>query len=327
VSPSWNSLATPLRTRPPVGLALGRTSLAAAQMEPTRGQWRLLRTVELPLARPLFEGPANAAARGALADALHQLRDEWGRAACTAQVSLPDPVVSLRVFALERLPASRRLQAELVRWRFAREFACPPEQMACAHQVYEQQGGRPSVLGLAMAADWAALVREACRSAGIIVTAMDMDGCHRHNRLRARICQPGRPGVLLALQPWSWALSAWDAAGRLCFVRARWIGAANLDAVRTDATQELSGDEAETVAQETQRVVRSHAQSQGTSEPLTVCVAGPAGECERMAERLDRHLRETCKVVPNDFDLELPHGTCTPARSPASPAIAAAVPR
>lgn len=307
MSPSWNSpraaasgaarLAGWLRPAPALGLALGREALAAAQLEPARHGWYPRRTLRVPVRAALFEGAAGSAAQAALTAALREVWAAFGRAARTVQVSLPDPAVSLRVLELERLPGSRRLQSELVRWRFAQELARDAAGLHCAHQVYGERAGRVLLLGLAADAAWVRLVLEACRAAGLLVTTLDMDACHRHNRLAGALCAPDRPGVLVALQPESWSLAAWDDAGRLRHVRSRWRG---LPA----AAESVDGaDELERLAEEAKRTVRAHAQTSSAQQPLTVAVFGPPEEAAPLAARLDERLRETCLRLPVETGL------------------------
>lgn len=270
-----------LRSVAGIGISLGRTGLCAARLgADTHTTW--VRRVNFPIT--LFNGAPTPEARKALIDAFGQLRNEIKDYA-PIQISLPDPLFTMAVFALETLPKTKKTRLALVRWRFAKELHLPESGIECVCQYVGEDNGKHLLLGLAVDKAWLQCIQEACAQARLIAGVVDMEACHRFNYFYPILTADRKDGALICIEPEHWTLSMWDAQGRLRFARSRWRE-------RNDVFGAVA--EFDAIAAEIERSIRAYVRPGSARAIGRVYVTGADEPGRQLSVCLNERMREQC---------------------------------
>lgn len=269
-----------------MGLALGKRYVSMGYAKRVGADARRIEWVRRKeLALPIFGSDCTEQHVEVLRSALQELGGPTAASYIPLYVALPDPLVNVTVFELDQLPASTRAQAELVRWRFAKEIYTGGRPFASACQPLGQSQDKHLLLGMAMDQSWFEGVRQACVRAGLVPWGMNISACYQHNRFYATFTRVKHGGALIALDADAWTLSLWDADGRLRLVRSRW---------RNGAGSELY----ETVASESERIILAYARGEETRAIARLYLIAATPEADALAAVLDQRLKEKVIVLP-----------------------------
>lgn len=274
-----------------LGIAIGAHHVSAAYAavsgQVRRVEWAKRKELTVPF---FCNGRTDEHAK-VLGAALAELCAPVAHSYIPIYVALPDPLVNFTVFELDQLPAGARAQAELVRWRFAKEAYGNGRAFACTNQYLGQAQDKHLLLGLAIDQSWLDVVQQASVHAGVVFWGTNMAACYQHNRFHSVFTQTKQGGALIVLDESAWTLSLWDAEGRLRFVRSRWRNG-------------VGADFYDTVASESERVVLAYARGESERAVARLYLVADVAEANALTAVLNQRLKDEVVVLPVTHGLE-----------------------
>ena len=150
----------------------------------------------------------------------------------------------------------------------------------------------------------------ACHAVNVVPTSWQSAIAYRFNRFEGQLLRADQDGALLAIGPASWSLLLWDQNGRARHLRSRWRDPA-------------SGNEAETIAVETERAVRAYVHGGRGRRLDTVHFIGDGDVANRVAALLEARMQNACARLSPLSGMDMAEGV-TLASADAALAITAA---
>ena len=253
-----------------IGLALHRDGLVATEAE------RSAHGMRATWARRFETGPcfdATGALRPeALGPALSGVAEHVGRRFLPLRVALPDPLVTMRVFELDALPAGYRARQDLAAWRMARDLDTRTEALVCTHQYLGEDTGRHLLLVVGVPGALMAGLGGSLKAAGVFAVHADAAAAHRFNATAAR---HEAHQAWLVLEADYWTLSISDEQSRLRHLRSRW---------RTPGGS--LQEEMREVSEETERALLAYGQGNAARQVACLQVTGAEAERNALSEQL-----------------------------------------
>lgn len=276
--------------RPRIGIALGASTIAAAEVRHGGDAWgvRWARHGSLPLS--LFVGEPDARCEEALAAALAQLAPEAARSAGPVHVALPDAAAHTAVFELAELPDGVGARLDLVRGLFERDRHLNAESLACCGQALGTDDGRELLYASAVRQCWIDCVQRALDRAGIVPWVLDTSATYAFNRASAAwtSAEGTASGALVMVDPQFWTLLVWDHAGRPRLVKSRWWA----------GTPDGPARGADAVAGEVQRLIQAYVRGEERRALRQLHVRGESAPARDVAAALG--VRGGCAVARVD---------------------------
>ncbi|MEQ6341171.1 MAG: hypothetical protein M3A44_05820 [Gammaproteobacteria bacterium] len=271
------------RSKTVFGIGIGRDRLSVAHVVTTKQARYIKRIKQINLPFTLFSGAPTPEIGDALSSVLDELCCEVKRSHIPIQIALPDPAVSLRVFDLDAIPKTSKEQLALAHWRFSKELHLGGRAIECSCQPIGVDNGKYLLLAMAVDRDWLLCLKEACRTAGVISTVIDMAACYRFNRFYGRFSCDGADMVVISLDDDAWTVSISDEQGRLRFVRSRWR-----------ETMPERAKEYQEIAAESERLVRIYTHSAPGRSIKNIHTIGNAQDISGVADLLDKRMVGKC---------------------------------
>jgi hypothetical protein len=278
------------RPQTSVGVALDRQRVTAVGVVRTRADTRVewLRTTEL--ARPMFGGVSGAVDVDELSRVLTDMGVGFARRYVPVHVALPDALLRFSVLALDALPKTERLRADVARLQTARDSVHSPVEWAT--QPLGEENGKQLLFAVGVDARCLRGVNDALEQAGIVPWSVNAGMRYRFNRFHDQLTADNKSGALVSIDGACWSLALWDDLGRLRYARGRWLR--EPDASDTHAV----------VAADVQRAVLAYVQ-QGDRKVERIAVTGEAASAAVLGEMLDRRLHGNCLVLHAGQGLEV----------------------
>lgn len=264
-------------SRPRIGIALGATTVAAAQLRPGipwEIQWS--RQVSLPVM--LFSHAPDAGCEDALAAALAEVAPEAARTSGPVHIALPDAGGHVAVFEFDELPGSDSARLDLVRGCFERDRHLNAASMACCCQALGTEDGKQLLYASAVEQSWLDCIRRALDRAGIVPWAVDTSVAFHFNRLGEwRVnANDAQSGGMVVVGPQSWTLLIWDGVARPRLVKSRWC----------DGLDREPGCGAEEVSGEIQRLIQAYVHGEERRALWQLYVCGVSARAQEIATEL-----------------------------------------
>lgn len=266
-----------------IGLGFDGNRMAAARVERAGDGYRVTHAAKEVLPFMPFRGATPRPEDfGVFAQAMQRLAAAIHQAHWPLRIALPDPAAIFQVLEFESLPGTARERAAIGRFRLEKEWPAVA-QMECAFQVLSEEKGRSMVIASAVQRAWLDCLREGCRSAGFVPSAMDIAVNKIFNRFHDAIATGSGDGALISIEQNSWSILLWDHAQRPRFLRNRWREA--------DAG---TGGDYEVIVQDVERLVRSYVLGMLGRRIDGIYLCADEADREPFAERLNARMRAPC---------------------------------
>jgi hypothetical protein len=225
-------------------------------------------------------------------------------------VVIPDPAASMAILELETLPKTVADREALANWHL-QKLSSPNTTLACVAQDLGICDGKHLLLASAVSRAWLDGLLGACHAANVVPTIWQSAIAYRFNRFEEQLLREGQDGALLTIDSASWSLLLWDQNGRARHLRSRWRDPA-------------SGNEAETIAVETERAVRAYVHGGRGRRVDTVHFIGEGDVANRVAALLEARMKNACARLSPLSGLDVADGVSL-ASADATLAITAAL--
>lgn len=266
------------------GIAIGRSQVSAVVLDAQGGSRDIRRAYQVELSEALFSGQPTAEVEAQLVEALQAVGEEFRASYAAVHVALPDTVIRSTVFEFDELPKTVALREALLRWRFAKEWQRPEENLECRGADLGEDNGKRLFFGQAADRSWTDCVQRALSRAEIVPWSFNAAASYRFNRFHDVVAQG--EGALVALDPDCWNLLLWDGGGR----------------IRRVITRLRASDgghhELQAIAGEAERAILAHVQSGG--KVAKVYLAGSDAEVAALSWVLDGRLHGASVVLQVD---------------------------
>lgn len=295
-----------------LGIHLGRHQLTTAYTEASTNGCCIKAVQQTPLAEPLFSVAPNSKTEAALTQALQQASKIAQQQWVSAQITLPDAAAVVHVFALDAIPKTDTEQQALAAWRMNRELHLPAGQYTFSCQALGQEGDQYLLLVTAIETSWLDCIRAALDHMGLLTTVIDIDAAYRFNRFHNTLVADQQHGGLIAIEPDYWSLQLWDSAGRLRFVRSRWL-------------EQGADVDIESITLDTERHIRAYlANHEGVFGHLFVLATEQ--QAAALQDKLQQRMHSAPELLSPTSDLLLAKGISLNYDYPTS-ALTATLPR
>jgi hypothetical protein len=268
-----------LRSPLSAGLSIGREQLGYVELGRAGQKWAVRRARQAPIESRLFVGDASVSTGVAsLVSAVRAALDGQSPPFGPLHVSVPDAAVRWSLFELDALPGSRAAQDAFVKFRMGRDLG----ETHCRYtsQVLGRGSGTKQwLLGLALEEGWYQIVEQALRQSGLRAWSLSASAFRRFNFHHPRVTT--RSGALVTLEPDTWSLAIWDAAGLLRHLRSQW---------RADDLDERE------IALEIERSILGYAHGESGRTVEQIWVSAGVGTPELMS-LLNARAHRACEVL------------------------------
>lgn len=203
-----------------LGLALERNALQAALIDQGDDKPRVVNQWQATLPHAIDDAD-TADVQTALVETIAPILGQIEQPYFAMQLALPDPLMQVKVFDLESVPASERARQEFARWRLSKDFHRDVDQLAIRTQTIVRNDAPPRLLVEAISQPVLDSVLLGARRAGAVLTTVDMAARFRQGQLNKMLAS-NEPAALFALERTYWSLLVWDERGTYRQLRARW---------------------------------------------------------------------------------------------------------